>query len=265
MDSARRHHFHRLVYFRRPKDTVNLPALLQFLQGTLTVAKHVRILDLRGFKGSRLFQHRWCRISSRTFKDLLEALPNVDQVEMNEATFLEVSTPSRLHVGSGKRLKSLRFYDVKVQGPDYCSTLLRILQPISSVQILQVLDIPCVHTLPPGHTIQEQCGTLDLPTHLEIETLVWENDSELMPFFLEIIRRNSPRRFRHLHYWYRSRTDDINPTYAVQEFLNDIGDELESLSLKVTGTPRMSFYFGFASFLFSFFLFFFFCVYQRPT
>lgn len=248
-EPAQRWLFHKVVYTRGSQGgEPDVPSLLCFLQESPLIARHVRILDLCGSR-RQYIHYLYCRITPEIFAGLLDALPNLEHVELNEVTVLQSSLWHARIEGAndvptrpGKRLKSLKFHGTRIEGVDCYSTLLQYLRPISSLQTLIIMDHP--HITPqhnPGHTIEDRCKSLDLPTHLGVENLIWENESSLIPFFLELVRRSSPRSLRHLHHLYQATAHDTDLSNTFQYFLNDIGDELQSLSLTLAGSPRTSF------------------------
>lgn len=249
-DAAHRYLFRKLVYVRGKWDIPDVPALLRFLEDTPSVAKHVRILDLEG--GCDQMMSYWADVEPDVFASLLEALPNVEHVIMDVVIFSGCSsddededngedkdrnmdTKLMTFGGSGRHLKSLKIGRTSIEGGNPFYTLSRLLQPIESLHTLQVSGLSYLPDQRSVVSLREYCSGLVLPSHLGIQKFVWKFESTVAIVFLETLRQASPCTLRHFDFSYFTHSDWENMTWVVQDFLNDVGAGLETLSIALTG------------------------------
>lgn len=242
-DPARRYLFRRLKYVRGPYLVPDYPSLLRFLEATPSIARHVRILDLRG----KTYRVDWDKLDSRTFSDLIAMLPCLEDVTLRMIHLLPPPSPAPIiadptglsgAVSIPKPLRSLCFQVVRLDGVDSSSALsilCQYLRPISSVQILELDSLGSSCDRDSISNITALYKTLSSSIDLDIETLIVETASFATLLPLEAIRRTPPSRLRNLECSCGGR-DGVE---ILQSLLDDVGTALESVSISFTTKQRM--------------------------
>lgn len=247
-DLAHRHLFSKFVYTRPESETADATPLLRFFQDAPSVAKHVKILDLKSGFGSGTVAR--CSCYPEVFSGLMMALPNVEHVilgsidppwpgsnigdEEDDGDGEDgIDERSKPFVRSWKHLKSLEIDQNWIDGENPYNTVLQVLQPIESLHTLRVSGgfFSCVNLS--NVALRKYCSTLAAPSHLGIQEFVWNIDILPAIVLLEPLRRAPPCTLRHFDMSYSA---NPNMIWVVQDFLNEVGAGLETLAITLRGT-----------------------------
>ncbi|KAJ3474073.1 hypothetical protein NLI96_g12664 [Meripilus lineatus] len=253
-------HIFTFLYFNRPTlsncsltrprprqwDIPNLPELLRFFHETPSIAKHIRILDIEG-GCDQIFAY-WAQFGPEVFVDVVDALPNLEEVVIDVASIREQVEDKDIDnvVGypeprvPGRHLRSLMIGQATIEGDNPCLTLYHLLHSISSVKFLKIAGLSSSADDTSVITIRNFAKKLYSSTnwHLDVEKLEWEYECDSGLFLVEMCRKSSPCKLRHLDFKYYDDPESDNRTAVAQEFLNDVGGGLESLSIALTGIQR---------------------------
>lgn len=243
IDPARRRLFRELEYCVRPGAEPDFRPLLQFLETTYSIAKHVKILELQGRVGYPKFK-LWGRLDSQTFAGLIAVLPRLEEVILDDVILLpspsppidppELLTPAVIP----KTLQCLDIRDTQVEEADFLSalsTLCEFFRPISSVHYLELSGMRSSCDLKSIEDVRAACGALDLLAHFKVEQLNIATEANIVLLLLELIRRASTPSLRNLEYSYVGGiTPEKEKSVIFQCFLDDVGAELKDLTIDST-------------------------------
>lgn len=180
--------------------------------------------------------------------DVVDALPNLEEVVIDVASIREQVEDKDIDnvVGypeprvPGRHLRSLMIGQATIEGDNPCLTLYHLLHSISSVKFLKIAGLSSSADDTSVITIRNFAKKLYSSTnwHLDVEKLEWEYECDSGLFLVEMCRKSSPCKLRHLDFKYYDDPESDNRTAVAQEFLNDVGGGLESLSIALTGIQR---------------------------